>query len=65
MYDLGFKEGAWKAGWRMMGDEDESKQKIVRVGESAGQANRMHLCNYSIRGGSKNSVLPWKGVPSI
>lgn len=41
VYELGFKDGAWKGGWWMMGDEDgESKQETVRVGEITGQANR-------------------------
>ena len=66
MYELGFKDEAWKGEWWMMGDEDgESKQETVRVGKIAGQANRMYLRNCYIRGGRKSSVLSWKDVPSI
>ena len=40
VYELGFKDEAWKGEWWMMGDEDgESKQETVRVGKIAGQAN--------------------------
>lgn len=54
VYELGFKEGGRKGGWRMISDEDGgSKQETIKVGERAGKANGMHLHNYSIWGGRK------------
>lgn len=50
----------------MMNEEDGvSKQKTVKVGKCAGEANRMHLPTYPISGGKKEHGTALKEVPSI